>query len=166
MNYGYGDPSGATFAILVTVYAVVFGIEFLVFAAIYIVSGIGFMKLFRKVGVEPWAAWVPFFNTWRMLEVGGQPGALSILQIVPIANYVPAVFQAISAYKVGAAMRKEGAWVVLFIFLPFVWAWIVGDDKTPYDPTIMAANGWKPPLAGYGSVRGPYVPNTPPPPAA
>lgn len=166
MNYPNATDTAAVFGIAWTIVAVTLGIELILFAAVYVLNGIGFMKLYRKVGVEPWAAWVPFFNSWRLLEAGGQPGWISLLVLVPIGGWVTAVFQAISAYKIGTAMRKEGAWVVLYIFLSFVWAWILGDDPTPYDPSVMAERGWTRPLAGYGSVAGPYVPTPPAPPAA
>ena len=166
MDYGSGNGSGAALAIFLTLYAVAFGIAMVLAIAIYIVSGIAFMKLFRKVGVEPWAAWVPFFNNWRLLEVGGQEGWFAVLSIVPFGNYVSAVFIAIAGHKIGRAFRKDGAWTVLFIFLPFVWAWLLANDPAPYEPQNMALSGWKPPLAGFGSARGPYVPPQPVPPAA
>lgn len=154
-GYGYGNTEFLT--LFLTVYAVVLGFGLLFAIAIYIVNGIAFMKLFRKVGVEPWAAWVPIFNNWRLLEVGGQEGWLSLLAIVPLANYVSAVFVVIAGHKIGTAFRKDGSWTVLFVFLPFVWAWMLANDAQPYEPQNMAINGWKPPLAGFGSARGPYV---------
>jgi hypothetical protein len=166
MNYGYGDGSGAALAIFLTVYVIAIGVGFLVSVAVYVLSGIAFMKLFRKVGVEPWAAWVPFFNNWRLLEVGGQEGWFSVLAIVPVGNYVAAVFIAIAGHKIGTAFRKDAAWTVLFIFLPFVWAWLLANDPAPYEPQNMALRGWKPPLLGYGSARGPYVSPQQAPPAA
>lgn len=130
----------------------------MIFAVVYVLSGIAFMKLFRKVGVEPWAAWVPFFNNWRLLEVGGQEGFWAVLAIIPFVSYASAVFVGVSIHKIGASMGKDAGWTVLGIFFPFIWAWILGDDKAAYAPATMAARGWKPPLAGYGSARGPYVP--------
>src|ERR1700709_469548 len=122
MDYGSGNGESEILAIVLTIYAVAAGIGLVIGIAIYIVSGIAFMKLFRKVGVEPWGAWVPFFNNWRLLEVGGQEGWLSVLSIVPFGNYVSAVFIAIAGHKIGTAFRKDGSWTVLFLFLPFVCA--------------------------------------------
>jgi hypothetical protein len=155
MDYGSGDGTGAVLAIFLTVYAIAFGVALVIGLAIYVVSGIAFMKLFRKVGVEPWAAWVPFFNYWRLLELGGQEGWLAVLAIVPFGSYVSAVFTAIAAHKVGTAFRNDGGWTVLFIFFPYVWAWLLANDPAPYEPQNMALHGWKPPLVGYGSARGP-----------
>jgi len=37
------------------------------------------MKLFAKAKVPAWKAWVPVVNTWKFLELGGYPGAISLL---------------------------------------------------------------------------------------
>src|SRR6201999_756513 len=100
-----------------------FGFAILLSLVFYVLMGFSFMKLFRKVGVEPWAAWVPVFNIWRILELGGQPGWWSVIAFVPYGSIVTAVFECIGTYRTGTAFGKDGSWVVLFIFLPFVWAW-------------------------------------------
>jgi hypothetical protein len=30
--------------------------------------------IFRKAGLKAWPAWVPIFNMWRLLQLGGQRG--------------------------------------------------------------------------------------------
>jgi hypothetical protein len=159
-GYGSGAPLVSLFFII---YAVAFGIAILLALIVYVLDGFAFMKLFRKVGIEPWAAWVPVFNTWRILEMGGQPGWLAVIALIPYGSTVTTVFECIGAYKTGVAFRKDGSWVVLFIFLPFVWAWMLAADGLPYEPGLIAQRGYRPPLVGFGSVRGPYVPPTPPP---
>lgn len=161
MDYGYGN--GAGLAIFWTIYLAIIGFTLLIVLVVYVLNGFAFMKLFRKVGIEPWAAWVPIFNVWRILELGGQPGWLAVIAIIPYGSTVTAVFEAIGAYKTGIAFRKDGSWVVLFIFLPFVWAWMLAADGLVYQPELIVQRGYKPPLAGYGSARGPYVPQNPPP---
>jgi hypothetical protein len=165
MNYGYGDGTAAAFfSLFWAIWLSAIGFALVVGITYYVLDGFAFMKLFRKVGIEPWAAWVPVFNTWRILEMGGQPGWLAPIAFVPYGgSTVTAVFKCIGAYKTGLAFRKDGAWVVLFIFLPFVWAWLLAADGLAYEPELIAQRGYKPPLVGYGSARGPYVPPTPPP---
>jgi Family of unknown function (DUF5684) len=165
------SPDGTDFTSILLLFYGIIAIYFLVltvFSAVYyVLMGLSFMKLFRKVGVEPWAAWVPFFNVWRILELGGQPGWFSLFVIISPGAIVTAVFECIAAHRVGLAFRKSGAWVVLFIFLPFVWAWLLAADGELYDPHLPAQHGYGPPLVGFGSPRGPYVPQTyVPPPAA
>ena len=167
MDHGNGDAAGIL-SVIFGVYFVILGFVLLIGIAYYVLNGFAFMKLYRKVGIEPWAAWVPIFNSWRLLELGGQPGWVSVLSVVSFARIVAAVFEAIGAYRIGLAFRKDGSWVVLFIFVPFVWAWMLADERIPYDLNLVAARGYGPPLVGYGSARGPYVPQRPyqAPPAA
>jgi hypothetical protein len=167
MDYGSGGAA-AFVSIFLIAYFIFIGLILLLSLAVYVLDGFAFMKLFRKVGIEPWAAWVPIFNRWRLLELGGQPGWISVLSVVSAASIVAAVFEAMGAYRIGLAFRKPGSWVVLFIFLPFVWAWLLAADNEPYDLNLAAQRGYGPPLVGYGSVRGPYVPRPPypSPPAA
>jgi hypothetical protein len=157
MIYGYGD-GGSIFAIILTFYLVAIGLALLCAAIVYVLNGFAFMKLFRKVGIEPWAAWVPYFNIWRILELGGQYGWFSLFTLVSPGAIVTVVFECIAAHRVGLAFRKSGSWVVLFIFLPFVWAWLLAADNEIYEPNLVAQHGYGPPLVGYGSARGPYIP--------
>jgi hypothetical protein len=147
------------------IYSLLLALEFafvgfvvLIALAYYVLNGFAFMKLFRKVGIEPWAAWVPFFFNWRLLEFGGQYGWLALLKLVNPGGIVVLVFESIGAHHVGIAFRKPGNWVVLFIFLPFVWAWLLAADNEVYDPELIRQAGYGPPLAGVGSARGPHVP--------
>ena len=31
-------------------------------------------KALKKAGVKPWQSWVPYLNSWRLLQLGGQKG--------------------------------------------------------------------------------------------
>jgi hypothetical protein len=166
MNYGYGNGSvGAIVSLFLGVYFSILGFVLLLSLVVYVLNGLSMMKLFRKLGVEPWAAWVPFFNIWRLLELGGQQGWFSLFVLISPGAIVTAVFEGFAVYRIGLAFRKSGSWVVLFFFLPFVWAWLLAADDEVYDVHLPGLRGYGPPLAGYGSARGPYVPYTPDPPA-
>ena len=154
---GYGTV-GTTLTLFLTVYLIFIGTILLWAVIVYVLNGFAFMKLFRKVGIEPWAAWVPFFNIWRILELGGQYGWLSLLTLISPGAIVTLVFECIAVHRIGLAFRKTGSWVVLFVFLPFVWAWLLAAKDEVYDPHLPAQHGYGSPLVGYGSPRGPYVP--------
>jgi Family of unknown function (DUF5684) len=141
-----------------------YGLELLFgvfFAAIYVLFLLGFYALnawflslvFRKAGIKQWKAWVPVYNYWVFLELGGQQGWLAILVLIPIANVVGLVFICIAAYNVGLAFAKEGVWVVLYIFLPWLWLAIIGFDASRWEP-------WRSPAQPL------YGANVSPPPAA
>jgi hypothetical protein len=166
MNYGQGNAE-ALFYLIFGIYAAVLGFSLLIGLIVYVLTGFAFMALFRKVGVEPWAAWVPIFNFWRILELGGQPGWISLLALVSPGGIVTLVFECIGVYHIGIAFRKPSAgWVVLFVFLPYVWAWVLASDKEVYDPDLIRQAGYGPPLVGFGSAAYAAAHPTPPPPAS
>lgn len=153
MDNGYGDYDnygwivGAVFA----VYAVVLGFAVLFAIAYYVVMSIALSRFFTKVGVDGWIAWVPFYSTWRWLEVGGQPGWLALLRLVG-GGIVTTIFLYIGMWRSGIAFRKDGGFLVLGIFLPFVWAFLLARPQEQYQPELITAAGYPPPLAGYGSL--------------
>lgn len=127
--YTNGDMNG---------FFVVFGLFMLLFAlAAYVVNSIFLAKVFKKAGEEGWKAWVPVYNVWVLLELGEQPGWISLLLLpvfIPfigaLVALVPAVYSAIAAYKIGLRFGKEGVFVLLYIFLPLVWViWLAVDSK-------------------------------------
>lgn len=135
-------------------YLGIFAFLMVIVVAIYVVNGFAFMALYRKVGVKPWIAWVPYYNTWTWLQLGGQPGWLALLGLVG-ASLVSTVFAAIGAARTQIAFRRETAFVLLAIFFPYIWAFILGSRTSVYEPWRIVAAGYPPPLVGYGSV----VPN-------
>ncbi|SJM70890.1 DUF5684 domain-containing protein [Gulosibacter sp. 10] len=103
----------------------------------YVITAWFMMTVFKKMNIEGWKAWVPFVNTWTFLEAGAWPGWISL---IPLIAWVPfigqfatialAVFMIMAAYRIGVGFGKDGAWVVLFIFLPIVWLGIVAFDSS------------------------------------
>lgn len=117
-------------------------IMFALFASLigYVVHAILLGLIFKKAGVPQWAAWVPFYNVWKMLEIGGQPGFWSVLLIVPFVNIASIVFIFIAMYHIGLRLQKEGWFVLLAIFLPLVWSIWLAFDNSKWQP----AGGAKP----------------------
>lgn len=156
-NYSYStadsslDP-GAALAI--------FGVMAVIGIIGYVVFALFLSKIFKKAGVEAWKAWVPVYNQWVFLEIGGQKGWLSLLTIlayIPIINFigwigavVAAVFSCIAAYHIGLKLQKEGWFVILYILVSPVWLiWLAVDDSKWQSkvPAATAAPGYQPPVA-------------------
>ena len=162
------SAAGAIFAI----YAAFLVFTLLFAAGLYVLMALALSSFFKKVGVDSWIAWVPIYNNWKWLEVGGQQGWLALIALIPYGGIVTSIFLYIGMYRTGKAFGKDGAFLVLGIFLPFVWAFILGGRNSgEYHPEWFAAYGWPPPYAGYGSVpaaaRQPaayYPPQQPPAP--
>lgn len=112
---------------------------FVFFIGLYVVISLCLMRIFKKAGVKQWIAWVPFYNNWKLLEIGGQQGFWAVLAIIPIVNIVSAVFMYIAMYHIGKKLGKEGAFVLLAIFLPYVWyIWLAVDKSTWNDSASTA----------------------------
>ena len=153
MNY---DPNP-----VMPMFGVVFGVVLVVLylvllAGVYALFAWLLSRVFRKAGIPEWKAWVPVYNYWVFLELGGQQGWIAILTVIPVAGIVATVFLCIAAYNIGLAFSKDGAWVVLYIFLPWLWLAIVGLDSSRWEP-------WRQPMAPiYGTnVFPPTTPSSP-----
>jgi hypothetical protein len=143
-----GGDTAAGVMVIIIAYAVFLGVCLLIG---YVLTGITLGMFFRKVGVDRWIAWVPFYNVWRWLEVGGQPGPFALLSLVPYGGIVTTVFLAIGMHRTGIAFRKDSAWVVLGIFLPWLWCILLARAEERYEPALLAAYGYPPPRAGFGA---------------
>ena len=137
----------------VAIVAITLIVTFVFVLAWYVIMAVALMTFFRKVGVEPWIAWVPLYSTWKWLEVGGQTGAFALFSLIPYGSIVTSVFLYIGMYRTGIAFGRDTGFFVLGLFLPFVWAFMLGQKDANYEPQRLAFAGYPPPLAGYGSAR-------------
>lgn len=104
---------------------------FMITLAVYALQAYLLSRIFKKAGKEAWKAWVPVYNNWVTLELGEQKGWWAVLSLVPLVNIVALVFMYIAMYHIGLKLRKEGAFVLLAIFLPLVWyVWLAFDGST------------------------------------
>lgn len=100
--------------------------------AVYAVTSFAMMKMFQKMNIEGWKAWVPYYNTWVFLEAGGFPGWYMLGVLVPLLNIAVLVVMVIAAYRIGIGFNKSGAWAALYFFLPIVWLLILGFDGSKW----------------------------------
>ena len=135
-DYSYATPTpisasgSADPAVVAAVLGGVF-LFLLIFALLsYAVTSWLLGRIFKKAGVEQWAAWVPIYNTWKLLELGGQQGFWAVLAIIPFVNIISAIFVYIAMYHIGKKLGKEDWFVIIAIFLPLVWLiWLAFDDS-------------------------------------
>jgi len=120
-------------------------------AAIYVLLSIPLAALFKKAGIEPWKAWVPYYSTYTWLELGGQSGWWVLATIIPGGGIVASVFLYIGMWSTGKAFRKDVGMLVLGILLPVVWLFVLGFGKDPYEPELIKAAGLTPPRVGRGA---------------
>ena len=105
--------------VLVLIILAAYGVFLVIVVLIaYLLTAITLMLFFRKVGVETWIAWVPFYNHWKWLEVGGQQGWFALLTLIPYGSIVTTVFLAIGMHRTGIAFGKDSGRVVPGLMFP------------------------------------------------
>lgn len=153
--------------------ALMFGILGFVTIVSYIIGAIFMGMMFKKAGIPAWKAWVPVYNTWTFLEMGGQKGWISLLILlawIPLLGFIPAivaaVFICIAAYRIGLNFGKEGWFVLLYIFLSLVWLiWLAVDKTAVWKPAALGAAPANDSPAPTSETT-PQTPSDPQPPAS
>ncbi len=94
----------------------------LVQLAFVIVAIAGIWKVFEKAGQPGWAAIVPFYNVYVMLQIAGKPTWWLILFFIPIANLIVAILVNISIAEKFGKSSGFGIGLALlgFIFYPML----------------------------------------------
>ena len=111
----------------------------LIFTAIaYVIGALLLGRIFKKAGVPTWIAWVPFYNNYKLLEIGGQPGYWAILAIIPVVNIASAIFMYIAMYNIGLKLGKSGTFILWAIFFPIVWSVWLAVDASVWNDTLGA----------------------------
>lgn len=109
----------------------VFMTAFLFAIVAYVVSALLLGRIFKKAGITSWIAWVPFYNNWKLLEIGGQQGFWAVLAIIPVVNIASSVFMLIAMYQIGLKLGKSSSFILWAIFLPLLWLiWLAFDAST------------------------------------
>jgi hypothetical protein len=152
MTYSHDNSLGFLW-IFGVVYLVALGLALAFALAYWALLSFALSRFFAKVGVEPWTAWVPIYQYWKWLEVGGFMGSISLLYLIPGARIAASVCLFIGMYRSGIAFKKDPAFLILGIFLPFVWAFILSGESETYEPELISKAGYPAPLAGFGSVE-------------
>ncbi len=110
-------------------------LSFFVGVLVYVYHALTLMFIFRKAGLKAWPAWVPLFNVWRLLELGGQRGWWVLVGLIPvIGTIVYLVFLIIAGINIQTALGKPGVFYLLAIFLTPVWYGILAWDSSTWQP--------------------------------
>lgn len=131
-----GNAAAAGIGLLIAIIGII--VYLVVIAGSYALSSWMLARIFRKAGVAQWKAWVPVYNLWILLEMGGQAGWWAVLSFVPVINIAALVFSCIAVYHLDAGFGKPGAgWLLLYIFVPIVWLIILAFDSSHWEPRRM-----------------------------
>jgi hypothetical protein len=75
VNNGYGHANPAI-VLSIFLFSIAFGL--IVYAIYAWLLG----RIFHKAGISKSTAWIPFYNVWKMLELGDQRGFWAIFTVV------------------------------------------------------------------------------------
>ncbi|WP_155848629.1 DUF5684 domain-containing protein [Arthrobacter sp. 35W] len=149
-----GDPAAAM-AFLVTVLLV----EFLIFAVLYVGGAIAWMGVYKKAGYPGWVGFVPFYNSWVLVKIGGRPESSFWLQFIPYAGIYWAI---LSLNNVAKSFGKDAGYTVGLVFLPWVFASMLSFGEARYlGPSYVDPNrfqGGYPPQYGQPQQYGQQYP--------
>lgn len=95
--------------------------------AVYVWMALALAAVFRKMGEEPWRAWVPLLNVATFLRVGGLSPWLALVALVPGLGAIALLaLIGIAAHRTNPAFGYGTGMTVLAVVLFPVWASIVG----------------------------------------
>jgi hypothetical protein len=102
---------------------------FLIWLGVAVVVIAGMWKTFVKAGKPGWAAIVPFYNIYVLLEIAGRPGWWLVLFIVPILSFVMAIILFVDIAK---SFGKGTGFAVGLLLLGIVFWPILGFGDARY----------------------------------
>lgn len=103
---------------------------FIINILIVLLPAIGLYGMFKKAGVAPWKALVPFYNLWIMTELAGMKKYWFFLQFIPVAGWFISIAILIEFVKTyGKFKFWEHALTVFASFLYFIYIGFNQTDK-------------------------------------
>ena len=142
---------------LLSTLGIVFGIAFLIILIILIPAIIAEWKLFKKAGKPGWAAIVPFYNTWVLIEIAGLNWWYFLITLFGgvvlaflgeafdlLSYLIPLYINFIVYYNIAKKMKQDPIlYGILSVFLPYVTVLILGFSKSiQYDSSVeVSPNG-------------------------
>jgi signal peptidase I len=91
----------------------------------------GLAKLFRKANVPENKAWIPFYNTWQILESGNRPRHWFFWQFIPVVGWFITMgiyIEWVKCFGKFSLLQHAAAALVPFIYFPLIG----NDPKTKF----------------------------------
>lgn len=122
--------------------------------ALYVISSLLYMLIFKKAGIDTKKAWIPFYNRWTFFELGGQEGWKSLLTFIPyVGPIISLVFEVLAVIEISKKLDKSPAWSVIFMFLAPIWFLILGLDSSRWNDAAGKESLAKGTILGYKIVE-------------
>lgn len=107
------------------------GVAVIFYIAVVVFLIASMWKVFVKAGQPGWAAIVPIYNIYIMLQIAGRPGWWLLLMFVPLVNFV---VQIIVALDIARNFGKTTGFGVGLILLSPIFYPILGFGSATYQP--------------------------------
>lgn len=101
----------------------------LISLAILVVIIAGIWKVFEKAGHPGWAAIVPLYNVYILLQIAGKPAWWLVLFIIPVVNFIVAI---IVALAIAERFGKTPAYGIGLALLGFIFYPLLGFGDAQY----------------------------------
>lgn len=89
----------------------------------------GLWKSFEKAGLEGWKSVIPVYNIYLILKIGGLPGWLILVLLIPFVSFFVSI---IIYYNFAKKFDKGTLFSLLTGLLPFIGVPIIGFDDSSY----------------------------------
>jgi hypothetical protein len=141
----YSDPTYST--------AAIFG-QLAFYVIFYLYYSFTLSRIFDKMGIEPWKAWVPVYSSYIFLQAGRQAGFWAVISLIPFFGIFSVIFMTMAAHDINKGFGKGAGYTVLYFFLSPVWLGIFAFGRDEYNDDAGAYDG-----PGYATNE--YVPHNP-----
>lgn len=101
----------------------------IIYLAVVVITIAGMWKTFEKAGKPGWAAIIPIYNTYIMIEIVGKPTIWLLWCLLPCINIVFSIWVINLMSK---SFGKEEGFTVGMILLPFIFWPILGFGSSKY----------------------------------
>ena len=96
-------------------------------AIVYVWTALALARVFSKLGIDEWKAWVPFYNMAVVLGLGGMSGWLLLLLLIPVFGAIFVYVATVTAaHRIGGMFGVGTGMTVLAALLFPVWASVLG----------------------------------------
>jgi hypothetical protein len=102
---------------------------FVVYLAVLVLLIAALWRVFTKAGKPGWAAIIPIYNAYVLLQIVGRPGWWLILMFIPFVNILIAIMVYLELAQV---FGKDTLFGCLMIILPFIFIPVLAFGDAQY----------------------------------
>ncbi|MCC2630568.1 MAG: hypothetical protein K0S38_377 [Candidatus Paceibacter sp.] len=119
-----------------------FGIFMVVYIAVLVLMLVSLWKIFSKAGKPGWAAIIPIYNSFVMIDVAKRPMWWFILLLIPFVNIIITI---ILMNDISRYFGKSTGFTIGLVFLPFIFMPILAFSDAQYQAPAGDAGMMPPP---------------------